>query len=155
MMPEWPAVVLVMKEADRAASVKRELRAAGLRNLVLKVRCVNELSRLLRTREGRDIPHPIGFAIIESQLWRANFSRLNRVRKEGRAPLLPLMVLFESVAAYEHFEQAQPYLTCGLLAPFTPKDLIQALERLHRLWMLTGEPERCFPWGRHMVATPG
>lgn len=146
MLPDWPAIVLVTKETERANAIRNELRSAGLRNVILSVRCVNELSRLLRTREGRDTPHPVGFAIIESQLWRANFSRLNKVRKEGRAPLLPLMVLFESPTAHARFQQAQPFLADGLLAPFTSRDLVRALEGLHRQWLATGEPERCFPW---------
>ncbi|RAO76207.1 hypothetical protein [Dyella jiangningensis] len=146
MMPEWPTIVLVVKEPERAQQIRTQLNEAGLRNMVLTVRCVNELSRLLRTRESRETPHPVGFVIIESHLWRANFSRLNKVRKEGRAPFLPLMVLFDSTVALERFEQARPFLAGGLLAPFTAQGLIRALERLHRQWLATGESDSCTSW---------
>lgn len=151
MMPEWPTIVLVVKEPERAQEIRTQLSEAGLRNMVLTVRCVNELSRLLRTRESRETPHPVGFVIIESHLWRANFSRLNKVRKEGRAPFLPLMVLFDSPLALQRFEQARPFLAGGMLAPFTAEALIRALEGLHRQWLATGESDSCTSWGNDMT----
>lgn len=151
MMPEWPTIVLVVKEPERAHEIRTQLSDAGLRNMVLTVRCVNELSRLLRTRESRETLHPVGFVIIESHLWRANFSRLNKVRKEGRAPFLPLMVLFDSSVTLERFEQARPFLAGGLLAPFTAQSLIRALERLHRQWLATGESDGCTSWAAQVA----